>query len=57
MTLRCQQELLTLGFSDITTGKNSDDSNLAKVEAMQWVLLYLSNGHDRCYREHLTQHN
>jgi hypothetical protein len=29
--------------------KNAEDSNLASVEAMQWVLLYLSIGHDRCY--------
>jgi hypothetical protein len=26
----------------VPTGKNPDDSNLASVEAMQWVLLYLS---------------
>jgi hypothetical protein len=35
-----------LGFP---TGKTQEDSNLASVEAMQWVLLYLSIGHDRCY--------
>jgi hypothetical protein len=34
-------------------GKSSEDSNLVSVEAMQWVLLYLSNGHDRCYCEYL----
>jgi hypothetical protein len=31
------------------TGKNSEDSSLVSVEAVQWVLLYLPNGHDRCY--------
>jgi hypothetical protein len=25
------------------------DSSQASVEAMQWGLLYLSVGHDRCY--------
>jgi hypothetical protein len=29
--------------------KNPEDSNVAGVKAMQWVLLYLSIGHDRCY--------
>jgi hypothetical protein len=32
---------------------------LASVEAMQWVLLYLSighDGHDRCCLEHLAQY-
>jgi hypothetical protein len=29
--------------------KNPEDSNLAGVEAMQWVLLYLSICHDKCY--------
>jgi hypothetical protein len=29
--------------------KNPEDSNLASVEAMQWALLYLPIGHDRCY--------
>jgi hypothetical protein len=42
-------ELHTQGFLGVPTGKNPDDSNLASVEAMQWVLLYLSIGHDRCY--------
>jgi hypothetical protein len=32
-----------------------EDSVLESVEAMKWVLLYLSNGHDRCHREHLAQ--
>jgi hypothetical protein len=31
---------------DVPTGKNSEDSNLTSVEVMQWVLLYLSIGHD-----------
>jgi hypothetical protein len=30
----------------VPTGKNPEDSNVASVEAMQWVLLYLSIGHD-----------
>jgi hypothetical protein len=29
------------GFLGAPTGKNPEDSNLASVEAMQWVLLYL----------------
>jgi hypothetical protein len=33
----------------VPTGKNPEDSNLASVEAMQWVLLYLSIAHDMCY--------
>jgi hypothetical protein len=32
----------------VLTGKNPDDSNLTSVEAMQWVLHYLSVGHDMC---------
>jgi hypothetical protein len=44
-----QQELHTQGYLDVPTGRNPDDSNLARVEAMQWVLLYLSIGKDRCY--------
>jgi hypothetical protein len=28
---------------------NPEDSDLATVKAMQWVLLYLSVGRDRCY--------
>jgi hypothetical protein len=44
--LRCQQELHTQGFLGVPTGKIPEDSNLASVEAMQWVhLLYLSIGH------------
>jgi hypothetical protein len=33
----------------VLTGKNPEDSNLASVEAIQWVLLYLSISHDKCY--------
>jgi hypothetical protein len=47
--LHCQQELHTQGFLGVPTGKNTEDSNPVSVEAMQWVLLYLSIGHDRCY--------
>jgi hypothetical protein len=31
----------------VLAGKNPEDSNLASVETMQWVLLYLSISHDR----------
>jgi hypothetical protein len=34
---------------EYNTGKNTEDSNLANVEAVQWVLLYVSVGHDRSY--------
>jgi hypothetical protein len=44
--LRCQQELHTQGFLGVPTGKNPEDSNPAIVEAMQWVLLSLTIGHD-----------
>jgi hypothetical protein len=27
-----------------------------RFPAMQWVLLYLSIGHDMCYLDHLAQH-
>jgi hypothetical protein len=47
--LSCEQELHTQGFLGVPT----EDSNLAGVEAMQWVPLYLSIGHDRCYSEYL----
>jgi hypothetical protein len=43
--LRCQQELHTQGVLGVSTGKNPEGSNLESVEAMQWVLLYLSIGH------------
>jgi hypothetical protein len=46
--LRCQQELHTQGGLGVPTGKNPDKSNLAGVEGMQWVLSYLSIGHDTC---------
>jgi hypothetical protein len=36
-------------FLDIPTGKNPEDSNLNSVETMQWILLYLSICHHRCY--------
>jgi hypothetical protein len=54
MPLRCQQELHTQGFSGVSTGKNPEDSNLASVEAMQWVLFYLST--DRGVTENIS-HN
>jgi hypothetical protein len=31
------------------TGKNPENSNVAIVEAMLWVLIYLSVGHGTCY--------
>jgi hypothetical protein len=37
------------GFICVLSGKNPEDSNLASVEAMQWILLYGSICHDRCY--------
>jgi hypothetical protein len=37
--LHYQQELHAEGFLSIPTGRNPEDSNLASVEAMQWVLL------------------
>jgi hypothetical protein len=40
---------ITQGSLSVPTGKNPKDSNLARVEAMQWVLLYLSVGLVRCY--------
>jgi hypothetical protein len=39
------------------TSINLEDSNLAwSVEAMPWVLLYVSIGQDVCYCEHVSQH-
>jgi hypothetical protein len=35
--------------SGVPTGKNPEDSNLARVEAMQWVRLYLSMRYDGCH--------
>jgi hypothetical protein len=40
--LHCQQELHAQGFLGVHTRKYPEDSNLTSVEAMQWVLLYLS---------------
>jgi hypothetical protein len=41
--LSCQQELHKQEFSNVPTGKNPEDSNLAwSVEAMHWFLLHLS---------------
>jgi hypothetical protein len=37
------------GVLRVPTGKNPEDSKLEwSVEAMQWVLLYLSIGDDKC---------
>jgi hypothetical protein len=38
-----------VGFLCVPTGKNPEDVNLASVEAMQWVLLYVSTCHGSCY--------
>jgi hypothetical protein len=46
---RCQREPHTQGISGVSTVKNPEDSNLASMTTMQWVLLYLSVRHDRCY--------
>jgi hypothetical protein len=37
-------------------GKTPEDSDLVIVEALQWVLLYVSIGHGRRQCEHLAQH-
>jgi hypothetical protein len=37
------------GFLGVSTGKNSNDSNLLSTEPMQLALLSLSIGCDRCY--------
>jgi hypothetical protein len=47
--LHCHQELNTQVILGVPTGKNPEDSNEASMEAMQWVLLYLSIGDDWCY--------
>jgi hypothetical protein len=47
--LCCQQELHTQGGLGVPTRKRPKDCNLTSVEAMQWGLLYLSLGYDRCY--------
>jgi hypothetical protein len=50
VSLCCQQELCTQGFFGVPTGKDPEDSNLTwNVEAMQWVLFYVSIGNDACY--------
>jgi hypothetical protein len=40
--LRCQQELHTQRCLGVPIGKNPEVSSQESVEAMQWVLLYLS---------------
>jgi hypothetical protein len=37
------------------TGKNPEDPNLASMQSMQWILLYLGIGHNMCYWE-LARH-
>jgi hypothetical protein len=37
------------GSIGVPTSKNKDNSNLASLESMHLVLLYLSIGHDSCY--------
>jgi hypothetical protein len=37
------------GLLGVPTSKNPEVPNLVSVEAMQWVLLYLYIGHDKCY--------
>jgi hypothetical protein len=34
-------------FLGVPAGTNPEDSNLMSLETMQWVLFYLSIGHDR----------
>jgi hypothetical protein len=43
--LRCEQEQDTQQVSGVPAGSSPEDWNLAGVETMQWVLLYLSIGH------------
>jgi hypothetical protein len=52
--LRCQQKLHTQEILNVSTGKNPEDSNLAGMEAMQWLFLYLSIDHDI---SHSTEHH
>jgi hypothetical protein len=56
VTLCCQQELHAQGVPGVFTGKNPEDSNVAGVEAIQWVLLYLSMAYDRRSWEQLASH-
>jgi hypothetical protein len=39
--LHCKKELHTQRFLVVPTGKSPEESNLASVEAMPWVLSYL----------------
>jgi hypothetical protein len=55
VSLRYQPELHTQGVLGVPTGK-TEYSNFKSLEDMQWDLLYLSIGHDGCYREHPAQH-
>jgi hypothetical protein len=57
MSFYCQQELHEQGILVVPTGKIPEDSDRASMEAMQWVILYLSIADDGCYREHLAQHS
>jgi hypothetical protein len=41
--------VVTQGFLGVCTCKSAEDSYLASEEVMQWILLYLSIGHDRRY--------
>jgi hypothetical protein len=52
--LRCQQTLHKQGSLGGPTSKSPEDLNLASVEAMQWVLLYPSIGHDSENISHST---
>jgi hypothetical protein len=54
--LRCQQELHAQGTLGVPTGEKLEDSDLASVEVMQWVLLYAIIDHSNCYWEYLAQH-
>jgi hypothetical protein len=53
--LCCQKQLYKQGNLGVPTGRSLEDSNQASVEAMQWVLRFLSIGHDGCYCEHPAQ--
>jgi hypothetical protein len=45
----CQQEQHTQGFLDVLTGKIPKDSNLVSIEAMPFLVLYLSINDRRCH--------
>jgi hypothetical protein len=51
--LGCQQELRTLGGLGVPTGKNPEDSNLVRVEAMRLATNYTSYNYTFTYN---TQH-